>query len=126
MPRLIVPSMGGGAKRSASVRAGDEARAGEGDSCAFVIVTSARSKNGLTMRMRTLSNIIAPIQIRKDVAARFAFQKKAGIDFIPANLFVKTIEAQQVILRSLRGVVRCSASFHQECPVARLREEKLA
>src|SRR5450432_796511 len=118
MPRLIVPSIGGGAKRSATVRAGGGEAIGVADSCAWALAASARKEKSLTTLRDALSNIITPIEVGKNIAARLAFQQKADVDFMRDGLLVETVEAEKMFLRSPNGILWGGASFHQERPVA--------
>src|SRR5437763_1858395 len=70
--------------------------------------------------------IISPVEVGKEVGARFAFAQEIEIDLLRADLFVKPGKTSEMVLCSLCGVVGRALVLDQECPIARLCEEKLA
>src|SRR5713101_1086032 len=142
MPRLIVPSIGGGIKLSRTLRTGvaegvcsgvgDDVGLGDavGDSCAFAPETDANARisaaiAAFIMLGMTL-DIISPVHIREKVVAPLALAEKFFIDIVCRKLFVQSIEASEVIDCSFCRVFFGGSSFHKERPVARLSEQEFA
>src|SRR5438128_6257408 len=146
MPRLIVPSSGGGTKLSWTLRAGEALGEGEsdssgvsegakeavgvgdGDSCAAAInavaIHNAAIRN--PQFSTSTSNIVLPVHIWEEVVAPFAVVQKLAIDIVCDELIVQSIEAGKMIHRAFGCVFARRSGFHQERPVARLGEQKLA
>src|SRR5712691_5153678 len=146
MPRLIVPSSGGGTKLSRTLRAGEALGEGEsdssgvsegakeavgiggGDSCAAAI--NAVAIHNAAIRNPKFSigtwNIVLPVHIWEEVVAPFAVVQKFAIDSVCDELIVQSIEAGNMIHRAFGRVLTRRSGFNQERPVARLREQKFA
>ena len=71
-------------------------------------------------------NIIAPVYVWESVVAPFTLAQKFFIDIVCRKLIVQSIEAGKMIHRAFGCVFACCSGFHEECPVARLREQKFA
>src|SRR5438067_10896422 len=70
-------------------------------------------------------DVIAPIQLREKIIAALAVREKRFVHVAGIELFPEAIEAEQVIGHALGGVMFRGPGFHQEGPVARLREQQL-
>src|SRR5437867_5233550 len=146
MPRLIVPSSGGGTKLSRTLRAGGALGEGEsdssggsegakeafgigdGDSCAAAINTVAIHNAAICIPQFSIgtSNIVSPVHVWEEVVAPFAVVQKLVIDIVCDELIVQSIKAGKMIHRTFGCVFERRSGFHEERPVARLREQKLA
>jgi hypothetical protein len=155
MPRLIVPSNGGGTKLTRTLlggeaegvcagageavldssgeieRAGDSSDVTEaiglGDSCAMAIpmASHAAAINDPRFAIRDL-NIVAPVHVWKKIIAPFAVVQEFFIDIVCDELIVQAIESNKVICDALRCVFTRGPGFHQECPITGLRQQKFA
>ena len=132
MPRLIVPSTGGGMKLMRTLRAGELERlccgAGEdegdgadegdgevvGDSCAKATVANINTYaiGSLQLALGIRSNVILPVYVRKRIVAPFAIGQKFFIDGVGDNLIVQSIEANKVVLCSFCCVFPGRSRFH--------------
>src|SRR4029453_2955329 len=145
MPRLIVPSSGGGRKLMRTLLEGGAEGEGDcsgivgetegassgvgegvgaGDSCATVATANSndarignrQSATGISL------NVIAPVYVWESVIAPFTVTQKFFIDIVRRKPIVQSIEAGKMIHRAFSCVFACCSGFHEECPVARLRE----
>src|SRR3712207_5783831 len=123
MPRLSVPSIGGGRKVMRTPSAADEWRgARRRQSAESQIGTAVRSSRLLTQD-GTL-RIIVPVHVREDVVAPLAVREECLVDLLGAELIVEAGEAEDVVFGALGGVVARGARLHQEGPVTRLRQQE--
>src|SRR3954452_22289099 len=118
MPRLTVPSIGGGRK---VIWIWPGLVAGITSSCAG----SGRARASAHRRGRN-SRIVVPVQVRENVVTPLAVFEERLIDRAGQQLLVQFREAQDVVARLFGGVVFRGAGLHQEGPVAGLGEEQLA
>ena len=100
---------------------------GAGDSCATAATANSNdARIGNRQSAVGISlNVIAPVYVWESVIAPFTVAQKFFID-ICDELIVQSIEAGKMIHRALGCVFACCSAFDEECPVARLREQKLA
>ena len=144
MPRLIVPSIGGGTNRSGTLRTatvgvavgvaigdgdGDSVSIvdGVGDSCANAVLASAHVATIGNWKL-AIGNlrIITPINVREKIVAPFAICEEFFIERARYELVVQLVEPAKVVEHALARILARCASPHQERPIARLREQKLA
>src|SRR3954471_12136019 len=118
MPRLTVPSIGGGRK---VIWTWPGLVAGFTSSCAC----SGRASASAQRRGRS-SRIVVPVQVREDVVTPLAVFEKSFVDRAGLQLLVKPREAQDVVARLFGGVVFRGPGLHQEGPVAGLGQQELA
>ena len=89
---------------------------GGGDSCAAAIATKATQESKVRMLKRRSAirdlNIIAPVDVRKNVVSPFAVAQKFFIEIICHKLIVQTVEPSKVIDRASSGVFARSPGFH--------------
>src|SRR4030095_4531886 len=148
MPRLIVPSSGGGRKLMRTLLAGaaegdrdcsgvgetegDSSGVGEGVGAGDSGATAATANSKDTRignrqsAIGILLNVIAPVYVWESVIAPFTVAQKFFIDSICDELIVQSIEAGKMIHRPLGCVFACRSGLHEESPVARLRQQKFA
>src|SRR4051794_17513838 len=112
MPRLTVPSIGGGRK---VIWTWPGLVAGLTSSCAYRGAASASAQ-----RRGRSSRIVVPIDVREDVVTPLAVFEKSFVDRVGLHLLVQPCEAQDVVARLLGRVVLRGAGLHQEGPIARL------
>src|SRR5438067_231944 len=123
MPRLIVPSSGGGTKLTRIFRAGGLGD-GDGDSCAASWpITSRAQKTSPILFVRRRSNIATPIDVRENVVAPFAVGQKSFVHLPSHKLIIQPVEPQQMIGDSFCRVMFRSPGLDQKRPVARLGQE---
>jgi hypothetical protein len=133
----MVPSIGGGTKRSETLRAvadavgegvsvgGEEVSIGDGvgvgDSWAssdaaqnrinpassiFFVIVAPRSER------RTISTVIAPVQIREKIVARLAIGEEFFVHLAGHELVAQLVETDEVIKRAFRRIFACGAGPH--------------
>lgn len=128
IPRLILPSIGGGTKRNEMVRAvavgvgvgevdgvsigggvaegdGISVGVGVGDSCANATVL----KNAIAIRYL---NIVPPVQVREKIVARFAIGEEILVYLTGRELVVQFVETAKVIKRAFRRIFARGAGPH--------------
>src|SRR2546421_6807413 len=125
MPRLIVPSSGGGTKLTRIFRAGALGDGdGDGDSCAASgSITSKAQKTSPILFVRRRSNIATPIDVRENVVAPFTVGQKSFVHLPSHELIIQPVEPQQMIGDSFCCVMFRGPGLDQKCPVARLGQE---
>ena len=70
--------------------------------------------------------MVFTIDIGEDIVAPLAVAEEVAVDVVGVDLVVEAVEAQDVVLGALDGVVHHGAGLHDEGPVAGLREEQFA
>src|SRR5882724_10516488 len=97
MPRLSVPSIGGGRK---TMRVLPSRGAGAFSFCAGAKPGVRRSAAARKARLR----IITPVEVRENVIAPLTVQEKRFVDLLRAKLIVQSRKTQDVVFRPLAGV----------------------
>ena len=99
---------------------------GAGDSCATAATANSNdARIGNRQSAIGISlNVIAPVYVWESVIAPFTVTQKFFIDIVCRKLIVQSIEAGKMIHRAFGCVFACCSGFHEECPVARLREQQ--
>src|ERR1700685_2729557 len=122
MPRLQVPSMGGGINvmRTPFFWGGCSSCANAAGASARHIASNIR-QNPLPSEIEVSLRIVSPIEMRKEIVAPLAIGEEGFLDLSRADLIVEAGEAEKMILRAFRRVVARCAGLHEESPVARLR-----
>ena len=127
----VASGVGEGVANSCGVaeREGDSSNEGEGvcvgDSCAAAITAIAIHDVAIRNPQSAIrnSNIITPVHVREKIVAPFTVPKKFFIHIVCRKLIVQSVEAGKMIHRAFGCVFARCPSFHEECPVARLREQ---
>src|SRR5436189_3848489 len=115
MPRLIVPSSGGGTKPTRIFRGGALGDGdGDGDSCAASgPVTSRAQRTSVILFVRRRSNIATPIDVRENVVAPFAVGQKSFVHLPSHKLIIQPVKPQQMIRDSFCRVMFRSPGLDQ-------------
>src|SRR5213592_3362444 len=146
MPRLIVPSNGGGTKLTRTLLAGEADgvctgaggavmdssgeidRAGDssgvadaiglGDSCAAAIPMASHAV-AIRNPQSTIrdSNIVAPVHVWKNIIAPFAVAQEFFIEPVCDKLVVQPVESDKVVHRAFGSVFTRGSGFHQKRPI---------
>src|SRR3954463_1359112 len=110
MPRLSVPSIGGGRKTTRT-----PASRGDGS---FSFCARAGASAAITAKMAARLRGVAPVEVRGNVVAPLTVQEEGFVDSLRAELIVQSCKAEDVVLRALAGVVARGTGFHEEGPIA--------